>query len=240
MSSLMNWYGFNGLLRSFQVIRMPCKSRCLKELESKKLMDHIHSNAQNARQKGQYRAIIDEIIVMLLLETGIKPLECCLLRIEDTPPILQEDTLKIRNNDLNISRTIPLRPKISLLIKKYIENYRETANREDPLFINERGNPLSYISLYSKLRRIGQQSGIGKITPNCLRHTCLVRMFSLDNDLNTVQRQFGHKNVKTTARHLFTQKHCDACDKEIPKHLFKKIDSGHSLCPTCLHELNRY
>jgi hypothetical protein len=55
------------------------------------------------------------------------------------------------------------------------------------------------MSLYSKVRKIGEKSGIGQLHPHMLRCTYLVRLYNKKNDLRFVQDQAGHANIKTTA-----------------------------------------
>ncbi len=53
--------------------------------------------------------------------------------------------------------------------------------------------------VYTKIKRIGEQSGIGKLHPHILRHTYLTRLYNIEHDLRFVQDQAGHRNPATTA-----------------------------------------
>ena len=60
------------------------------------------------------------------------------------------------------------------------------------------------MSLYSKVKRIGEKAGIGRLCPRMLRHTYIIRLYKYEQDLRLVQKQVGHANRKTTAMHLRT------------------------------------
>jgi hypothetical protein len=54
------------------------------------------------------------------------------------------------------------------------------------------------MSVYSKVKRIGEKAKIGNLHPHMLRCTYLVRLFDDKKDLRFVQEQAGHANRKTT------------------------------------------
>jgi len=57
----------------------------LSDTQLKKLRGYVKDMADLARQRGSARAIIDELIVELLTNTGLRASELCNLNIGDLP-----------------------------------------------------------------------------------------------------------------------------------------------------------
>lgn len=67
------------------------------------------------------------------------------------------------------------------------------------LVISTTGKRVIYRSIYKKIKKLGNKSGIGKIHPHILRHTYLTRLYNVGNDLRFVQDQARHTSPMTTA-----------------------------------------
>ena len=77
-----------------------------------------------------------------------------------------------------------------------------------------------YRSIYAKIKRIGEQAGIGKLHPHMLRHTYLTRLYNVEKDLRFVQDQAGHASPTTTAIYAKTnnkarKRQVQALDEEL-------------------------
>ena len=177
---------------------------------------------------------------MILLETGLRPQELRVLRIADTPAQHGEPHLQVRKTTGVRARTITIPLETAQMLRQYVHLYRADAPASDPLILSERGTPFGYISLYSKVRRIGREAGLGRLSPAMLRRTFLVRLYESRQDLRLVQEQAGHARLKSTARQVRPRRpalHCDACNGTMAPGTGAKIDSGQLLCPSCLREL---
>jgi integrase/recombinase XerD len=214
------------------------KRKFLSENEFQQLLSYVKSQADSARKRGTSRAIVDEIIVLLLIKVGLRPNELCELQIKDLPVIHDENSIWIRNTNEDVVRRVLVSKELADLLTRFVSLYRQNTHRKDLLLQSERGNPISYISLYSKLKRIGEQSGIGQLSPAILRHTYVKRLYDIEQDLRYVQEQAGYMNCRTLYNYVnisnekTTQK-CDACGAAINKGRGKRIDSGQLICRTC-------
>jgi site-specific recombinase XerD len=162
------------------------------------LLSYVKNRADEARRKGTTRAIIDEIIVLLLVNTGLHASELCNLRITDVPIGHRENAIRIRDSRGDVFRTVEIDSKMSEFLERFVRLYRKSVNTNQPLIVNERGKPISYMSIYSKVKRIGEKAKIGKLHPHMLRCTYLVKLYNNKNDLRFVQEQAGHASRKTT------------------------------------------
>lgn len=220
----------------------------LSENQLNKLILHVRDSATAARLHGNSRAVIDELIVDLLVEAGLKPKELCALCLQDTPAVQSENKIKVRSKLGHRAREIQISQPLTERLKRFITVYRPGAKPKDPLILSERGNPLGYFSIYSKIRRIGQGAGIKNLQPNTLRKTYIANLFSREQDLRLVQQLAGHSSPKTTALYVQTKanqpkskstprKKCEACGRRVSINRIAQIDSGQVLCANCLEEL---
>ncbi len=233
----------------------------LSESEYQKLLSYVKGRADLARKRGTSRAVVDELIILLLARTGLRPTEVCTLKIEDLPPTNGEETLWVRNESGDILRKVEIDADISEFLNKFVRFYRKGTKQTDYLLVSERGNPFRYMNIYSKLRKMAEKSGIGKLSPVTLRHTYMVRLFKTEQDLRYVQEQTGYNSLRTVALHVGDKKEfttkvragsikqtqtrhnsrdpepvkiCEACEKKIAVRSGKRIESGQFLCNECL------
>jgi len=176
----------------------------LSDSQQKKLLKFVKNQADQARQNGATRAVVDELIVMMLLDTGLRPKEFCNLRIQDVFLNNGESTLSISGANGDSARHIHISSETTDHLQRFIKLYRKNANPDEPLLISERGNPFTYMSLYSKIKKIGQKAGLGKLHPYMLRRTFMVELYNTEHDLRYVQQQAGHASPKTTAIYVKT------------------------------------
>ena len=170
----------------------------LTKLQQQKLLSHVKAQADLSRARGSKRAVIDEMICLLLIQAGLRAGEVCKLRLKDLPACHGKDSIWIENGKGRISRTVEIPEKLSKLVKRFCKLYRKKAEPEDYLFVSSRGKPLCYMTLYQKIHRLGKESGIGRLHPHMLRHTYATRLYAVQRDLLFVSDQLGHANVSTT------------------------------------------
>ena len=171
----------------------------LSDAQLNKLLLYVTQKANLARRRGTTRAIVDELIILLLVGSGLRAIELCNLNIADLPLNHNENTIWVRDAQGIVQRSVEVKSDLAKYIAQFVQLYREGSNPNEPLLINERGKRFIYMSLYSKVKRIGERAGIGKLYPHMLRRTYMVRLYDVKQDLRFVQRQVGHANSKTTA-----------------------------------------
>lgn len=238
------------------------KRKCLSTAELQMLLSYVKSQADSARERGTTRAIIDELIVLLLARAGLRTNEIRELKLEDLPAGHGERALWIRNAMGEVLRTVDISEDIAQLLTRFVRLYRKGAKKKDSLLETERGNPFGYMSLYSKVRRIGEEAGIGKLSPAILRYTYMLRLYEAEQDLRYVQEQTGYVSrrmlakyltkdsskrmsakrggaestkqgsVKQKGRLLESAGRCEACGTTTGRG--RRIESGQFLCHECL------
>ena len=236
----------------------------LSKAEFRKLLSYVKGQADLARKKGSSRAVVDELIILLLARAGLRSNELCALKIEDLPLRNGEETLWIRDETGDILRKVGISRDIAELLARFVRLYRNGAKQTDYLLESERGNPFGYMNLYSKVRRIAEKAGIGKLSLVTLRHTYMMRLYQAEQDLRYVQEQTGYNSRRTIAKYVtsnvskkktlekssadltgqesteqisrysVSKQTCEACGAKISKGKGKRIDSGQLLCRDCL------
>jgi integrase/recombinase XerD len=178
----------------------------LSEAELERLLLYVQEKADAARRRGTTRAVIDEVIVLLLVNAGLRATELCDLTIADLAAEHGRNTLRVRDASGNVSRAVGVTSEMATYLRRFIELYRKDAKPNDPLLVSERGTRLAYISIFSKLKRIGRRSGLGNLNPRILRSTYVVRLYDREQDLRFVQQQAGHASLRTTAMYAIEAK----------------------------------
>ena len=171
----------------------------LSDAQLKKLRQYVKDKADLARMRAGSRGVIDELIVELLVNTGLRASELCNLNIGDLPVKHGKDCIWVRDGKGKVSRTVDISDKLEKRIERFVKLYRKGARAKSPLLVSERGDRIIYRSIYAKIKRIGEQAGIGKLHPHMLRHTYLTRLYNIEKDLRFVQDQAGHASPTTTA-----------------------------------------
>jgi len=89
----------------------------------------------------------------------------------------------------------------------YIQLYRQTTRqqiipqkgKEDFLFLNKRGGPLSRVMVFYIIRDLANAAGIQKtVSPHTFRHSFATHLIEGGADLRAVQEMLGHSSITTT------------------------------------------
>ena len=191
----------------------------LSEAQLRILRQYVKDKADLARMRGGSRGVFDELIVELLVNTGLRASELCNLNIGDLPIKHGKDCIWVRDSKGKVSRVVDISEKLKKRLERFVKLYRKRAKANSPLLVSERGKRIIYRSIYAKIKRIGEQAGTGKLHPHMLRHTYLTRLYNLEHDLRFVQDQAGHASPTTTAIYAKTnntarKRQVEALDEE--------------------------
>ena len=192
----------------------------LSDTQLRKLRQYVKDRADLARSRGSFRAVVDELIVELLVSSGLRASELCNLNLADLPAKHGKDCIWVRNGKGKVSRAVDIPEKLRMRLTRFVRLYRKGERANSPLLVSERGERMMYRSIYSKIKRMGEQAGIGKLHPHMLRHTYLTRLYNVEKDLRFVQDQAGHASPTTTAIYAKTnskarKRQVEALEKDI-------------------------
>jgi integrase/recombinase XerD len=142
----------------------------------------------------------DYVILLLLLDTGMRIGELSGLRLDD----IHDRYVKVFGKGRR-EREIGLHPEVSKLLWKYVHKYRHPAvSNEQALFVGSRGEPLQLIGFQNILQRVRRASGLEdiKFSAHVFRHTFAKWYMNQGGDLFNLSRELGHSDVQITKIYL--------------------------------------
>lgn len=176
-------------VRSLKNRRVPQQNRSLDEDELKELLAAMPK--ETFAQRRNY------CLVLLMLDTGIRPGELLGLRTEDVnakkcvvsvPP----SVAKTREG-----RVLP----VSLSVMKALSGYESTRPDTEFYFCNESGGPLAYSTLFKYFSRFEKNLG-RKVTLYSFRHTFALLSLRHGADPFWLQTMLGHRDMSMTKRYI--------------------------------------
>jgi integrase/recombinase XerD len=141
----------------------------------------------------------DKTIIMLMYGSGLRVSELTSLSISDL--YLEDGFIKVLGKG-DKERLVPVGAKTIMQIGYYMIHYRNhVANKNDKnkLILNQKGLPLSRITVFKVLKDLAAKAKINKnISPHTLRHSFATVLVEAGADLRAVQQMLGHESITTT------------------------------------------
>lgn len=175
---------------SFKKLPRPKKERTLPQLISKSEVGKLI--------KGCQHNLKHQTIVITLYATGMRAGELRNLKITD----IDSDRLqiRIRKGKGAKDRYIQIPSVLIEVLRKYFKKYRP----EGYLFNGrKRGSQISLSAMRWVIRKSTDRMKIKrKVSPHTLRHCYATHHLESGTDLVYLQKNLGHKHLKTTARYI--------------------------------------
>lgn len=147
----------------------------------------------NCSKKEDFR---DRAIFELIFATGLRVSELTLLNVSDISSF--NNQIKIIGKG-NKERIVLYGEKCKNIIKDYLKVRKDFSPKDNTLFLNQKGAPLSQRGIRHILdKRIKEVSLKKKISPHSLRHSFATAMIRNGADIRTVQTLLGHSSLATT------------------------------------------
>ena len=168
--------------------------------EIDKLIDYLKKSKKNSLRNCT--------ILEVLYSCGLRVSELTNLNISD---IFFDDLLiKILGKGRK-ERFVPMSKIVKDMIKDYLNSERfNTITKkgfEDILFLNNRGEKLTRVMIYTILNIAKKGTGIKKkVSPHILRHSFATHLIENGADISSIQHMLGHTNITTTERYLHVSK----------------------------------
>ena len=147
----------------------------------------------------------DYALLLFLYNTGARVSEALGVRLQD---LSLEPPRQVRlRGKRQKERICPLWAQTASALKRLVS--AETAVGA-PLFLNQRGQPLTRHGVLKLLRRYSARAGRsqlfprGQLHPHLLRHSCAVALLQAGVDLTVIRDYLGHASVATTNRYVST------------------------------------
>jgi len=189
-------------------------NKYLSKEQVERLRKYLRSQTE---QRGRQRDIVNETIIDVLLNSGLRAGDLCNLRIMDMPCYHGKLVINVHEGKGCVQRSVEISSSLAGRIVDFCNCHRRGAKPSATLFVNERFGPLSYRSLYSRVHNVGRAAGVGHLKPHMLRHTYGTMFYNVTKDLLMLQDQLGHADPRTTGIYARTltevrRQHAEAFD----------------------------
>lgn len=164
-------------------------------LNEKEIEDMLNAIDRSTDDGERNRAILET-----LYGCGLRVSELVNLKISE---IHKEDEYLIITGKGNKQRLVPINGMALKHIDIYMKNVRThikiKKDKEDFLFLNRRGSPLSRVMIFYIIKDLTEKAGIKKtISPHTFRHSFATHLLENGADLRSVQDMLGHESITTT------------------------------------------
>jgi site-specific recombinase XerD len=154
----------------------------------------------------------DYVIILTLLDTGLRVSELAGLRLDDLR--LEDGVLKVMGKG-GKERLVPIGKGVQRLLWRYINGFRpEPANPNCGfLFLTADGRPITKNRIEKRMAVYGERAGLRGVrcSPHTLRHTAAVSFLRNGGDVFSLQRMLGHSTLAMT-RH-----YCELADVDVKR-----------------------
>ena len=170
----------------------PRQERTLPDVLTVAEVDAIISTFDMTTVKG----CRDNAIVEVLYSTGLRVSELITLRINDL--FFGEGYIRVIGKG-DKQRIVPVGSAARDKIQLYMELRRPKRASEATLFLNNRGEPLTRVMVFTIIKQAAMLAGIDKsISPHTLRHSYATHLLEGGANIRQVQELLGHESISTT------------------------------------------
>lgn len=155
--------------------------------------------APNQKYYSQFR---DYVIMVLMIDTGMRLNEVCSLEVKDIDLKARQIILPAAKNKNRKTRILPLSSEtVRLLMQLTMETkeYFESIY----IFATNYGEAINEKTIQKSFKKYAQKAGIKKrVSPHVLRHN-FAKMAALNGmDIFTLMRILGHSDISTTRKYV--------------------------------------
>ena len=139
----------------------------------------------------------DAAVLALLYGAGLRISEALSIRRADAP-VGAVDSVTVFGKGAK-TRSAPIIAPVREAIEKYLGLCPYVLEAEGPLFVGQRGGPLSPRVVQLAMERMRGALGLpDSATPHALRHSFATHLLARGGDLRTIQDLLGHASLSTT------------------------------------------
>ena len=205
LSTLRSFYGF--LERNHQI------DNPMKDVQSRKIplrlpkaltIAQITALIDGSVTDDQVISLRNKAILELLYSTGGRVSEIVGLNMNDVSESNEVRVIKLRGKG-GKERVVPMGSFAVKALDDYVVRVRpalllkNTGNKNDALFLNQRGTRISRQSAWQIVVDSAKKSGLSEgISPHVFRHSFATHLLDGGADIRVVQELLGHSSVTTT------------------------------------------
>jgi integrase/recombinase XerD len=136
----------------------------------------------------------DRAIIELLYGSGLRVSEAANLEVRHLN--LNQGSVRCMGKGSK-ERIVPLGRKAIIALQEHLG--QRISNRNQPVFLDLKGNKLSRLVIWQVVKRLARRAAITKdLSPHTLRHSFATHLLENGADIRVVQELLGHSSVVTT------------------------------------------
>ena len=175
----------------FKLLPSPKKEKLLPKFLSIPETDRLLETTSQSK----HFALRDRALFELMYSSGLRRSEVTNLKIRDID--FFNGLVKVFGKGRK-ERLVPVTQTALQALKDYLAT-RKNPQREEALFLNKNGKPLSGDGLAYLFKNTAIASHLARrVTPHSLRHSFATHLLSNGCDLRSLQEMLGHKSLSTT------------------------------------------
>lgn len=151
--------------------------------------------------KRTYAGLRDYALILLSLDTGIRPKEAFSLEISDINLNALEVYVRGDVSKTKVSRTLPISPVTRNAIRTLIANRHASWGETIPVFCTTDGTVLNRNTWGDRLEVYSKQLGV-RVRPYDLRHAFALQYLRNGGNALALQRTMGHSDLSMTKRYV--------------------------------------
>lgn len=204
LSPFFHWCVERGLLEEHPLQRIPSPPlvKNLPEYYTQEQMEtilyHVNMNAQTDFERARNVALFG-----VLAMAGLRKGELLNLKVTDIDWENSAIRVRAETSKSRTARSVPMCFRLRELLENYIRARDKRGVTLLWLWVSYHGrNRFTVNGLKHLTRKIADRTGL-KIKPHKFRHTFATQMYMGSNDILSVQRALGHREITTTM--IYTQ-----------------------------------
>lgn len=186
------------LVREELILKSPMAKVTMPRLDKKILPAFTESEIEalmKATEGREFRDVRNRLLVMLLIDSGLRLAECASLRLDSIDP--QTGVMKVLGKGRK-ERLTRIGAKTQRVLHKYLR--LRGGSGSDPLWIGKRG-PMTQAGIAETLEKLGNRAKV-HAHPHKFRRTCALMLLRNGADVFTVQHLMGHADLTVLRRYL--------------------------------------
>jgi integrase/recombinase XerD len=180
------------------IVDLPKKARTLPDVLNPQEVESMLMAFDDQQDPAQVR---NRAILEIMYGAGLRVSELTSLSLEQL--FFEIGFIRVVGKG-NKERLIPVGEPAMDATKYYLDHVRKgfvrkRANTLGMVFLNQRGTPISRMSIWNMVQEAAKKAGITKkVYPHILRHSFATHLLEGGADLRAVQEMLGHVSILTT------------------------------------------
>lgn len=213
VKSFFNFLMINDKIESSpaEFVLTPKFGRHLPDILTTSEIDQIIATVDTSTPKG----LRDSAMLEVLYSCGLRVSELTALRMQDL--FFGEGYIRVIGKG-DKQRLVPISALARDRIQRYLEERRSARTGEEVVFLNNRGEQLTRVMVFTILKQATQRAGIDKrISPHTFRHSFATHLLEGGASIRQVQEMLGHESILTTE--IYTHLDSDHLRQTVEDHL---------------------